>query len=499
MGRTGRWSRTRPRKLTLKLDWQTWLHGAPRRDFYDAERRTTEDFRIGLKKGWDSYPGLFSLSMLIADSVPPFETRPCESLTSPFSRKFTHIMRSPFLSCCSVSFAFPLCLSVWCGQVVGDESVIEVSERAQKIHQSGYVWDGHNDLPWAARERNDIRFDKIDLWKEPKLHTDIPRLRSGNVKAQFWSVYVPAKTRRAGTAFQTTLEQIECVHTMVAKYPDVFEIALSASDVKRIVPTGKIASLIGVEGGHSIEDSLSKLKELYARGARYMTLTHGDTLDWADSATDDSKSDGLAAFGEEVVREMNRMGMLVDLSHVSPATMSDALDITSAPIIFSHSSARSIADHPRNVPDAILERLEENGGLVMINFYSGFVVPESARNLRDSVVAKRGFDKEFGEDSNAAKNAMLKWRATRPNVPGDVTMVVDHIDHVAKTAGIDHVGLGGDFDGIDVLPKGLEDVSKYPVLTELLLRRGYSEADIHKIMSGNMLRVLEAAEAVAKK
>ena len=381
--------------------------------------------------------------------------------------------------------------------VFADEPPVVISDMAKKIHTSGYVWDGHNDLPWAARERNDVRFEKIDLWNEPKLHTDIPRLKAGNVGAQFWSVFVPAKTRQAGTAFQTTMEQIDCVYAMVRKYPDVFEIALTASDVERIQKSGKIASLMGVEGGHSIENSLGKLKELFSRGARYMTLTHGDTLDWADAATDQSQSDGLSPFGEEVVREMNRMGMLVDLSHVSPATMSDALNITKAPVIFSHSSALAIADHPRNVPDDILLRVKKNGGLVMINFFSGFVVPESATNLKDMFDARRVIDKEFGSDTDAGKNAMLKWKAAHPTIPGDIAIVVEHIHHIAKTAGIDHVGLGGDFDGVDMLPKGLEDVSKYPSITELLLRKGYSESDIHKIMSGNMMRVLKACEAVS--
>lgn len=394
------------------------------------------------------------------------------------------------LAACLVSQTLAFCLCV-----LGDEHPVEISERALKIHASGYVWDGHNDLPWAARERNDVRFEKIDLRNEPKLHTDIPRLRAGNVGAQFWSVFVPSKTRQAGIAFQTTMEQIDCVYAMVKKYPDVFEIALTSSDVERIQKSGKIASLMGVEGGHSIENSLGKLKELYSRGARYMTLTHGDTLDWADAATDESKSDGLSPFGEEVVREMNRMGMLVDLSHVSPATMSDALNITNAPVLFSHSSAMAIADHPRNVPDDILVRVRDNGGLVMINFFSGFVVPESAKNLKDMFGARREIEKEFGSDTDASKNAMLKWKAAHPSTPGDIAIVIEHIDHVAKTAGIDHVGLGGDFDGVDMLPKGLEDVSKYPSITELLLRKGYSETDIHKIMSGNMMRVLKACEA----
>ena len=397
-----------------------------------------------------------------------------------------------------LSFALLIYLLLIDRPALGDGPDFSISERAKQIHRASYVWDGHNDLPWALRERNDLRIEKTDLNNEPKLHTDIPRLRAGNVGAQFWSVFVPSKTRHTGTAFQTTIEQIDCVYALVKKYPDVFEIALNSNDVERIRSSGKIASLMGVEGGHSIENSIGKLKELFARGARYMTLTHGDTLDWADAATDDSKSDGLSPFGEEIVREMNRMGMLVDLSHVSPATMSDALDITTAPIIFSHSSAMSIANHPRNVPDDILRRVKSNGGIVMINFFSGFVVPESAKNMKDMFGVRREFEKEFGSDSDLAKNAMLKWRSSHPIYPGDASVVVEHIDHVAKIAGVDHVGLGSDYDGIEVVPKGLEDVSTYPLLTELLLRKGYSENELHKIMSGNMMRVLKACEGAAK-
>ncbi|MCF7960797.1 MAG: dipeptidase [Pirellula sp.] len=397
-----------------------------------------------------------------------------------------------------LSFALLIYLLLIDRPALGDGPDFSISERAKQIHRASYVWDGHNDLPWALRERNDLRIERTDLNNEPKLHTDIPRLRAGNVGAQFWSVFVPSKTRHTGTAFQTTIEQIDCVYALVKKYPDVFEIALNSNDVERIRSSGKIASLMGVEGGHSIENSIGKLKELFARGARYMTLTHGDTLDWADAATDDSKSDGLSPFGEEIVREMNRMGMLVDLSHVSPATMSDALDITTAPIIFSHSSAMSIANHPRNVPDDILRRVKSNGGIVMINFFSGFVVPESAKNMKDMFGVRREFEKEFGSDSDLAKNAMLKWRSSHPIYPGDASIVVEHIDHVAKIAGVEHVGLGSDYDGIEVVPKGLEDVSTYPLLTELLLRKGYSESDIHKIMSGNMMRVLKACEGAAK-
>lgn len=375
---------------------------------------------------------------------------------------------------------------------------VEISDRAREIHSRSYVWDGHNDLPWALRARNDLNVEKTNLNHEPSLHTDIPRLRAGNVGAQFWSVFVPASTMRTENAFQMTLEQIACVRAILAKHPEVFEFAATASDVERIRKAGKIASLMGVEGGHSIENSISKLRELYAQGVRYMTLTHGDSLDWADAATDIAKSDGLSPFGEEVVREMNRLGMLVDLSHVSPATMMDALEISSAPIIFSHSSAKAVADHPRNVPDDVLLRVKANGGLVMVNFFSGFVVPESAKNMKDMFDVRRKLEKEFGPNPDAEpfKKAMATWRAQNPILPGDASIVVDHIDHIAKIAGVDHVGIGSDYDGVTTLPDGLEDVSKYPILTELLLRKGYSETDIHKILSGNMLRVMKAMEAV---
>jgi membrane dipeptidase len=407
-----------------------------------------------------------------------------------------HSLGVPAVTYRLIAFALgALCAS---NALSADTPEVSISDKAKAIHARSYIWDGHNDLPWALREISDLKLEKTDLWTDAKLHTSIPKLREGNVGAQFWSVFVPSRTRRSGTSFQMTMEQIECVNAIVAKYPDVFEIALTSNDVERIRKAGKIASLIGVEGGHSIEDSIGKLRELFQRGARYMTLTHGDTLDWADAATDKSLSDGLSPFGEEVVREMNRLGMLVDLSHVSPATMSDALNISSAPIIFSHSSARAIADHPRNVPDEILKRLPSNGGLVMINFFSGFVVPESAKNMREMFDVRRNFEKEFGSDQAAIDKAMAKWRASHPVLPGDVSMVVDHIDHVAKTAGIDHVGIGSDFDGIETVPKGLENVSKYPAITELLVQRGYSETDIHKIMSGNMMRVLKGCEKAAK-
>ncbi len=380
------------------------------------------------------------------------------------------------------------------------EKEFTISSRAMEIHRRAYVWDGHNDLPWALREAGDRTFSKIDLrTNQSKLNTDIPRLRQGNVGAQFWSVYVPAKERFQGTAFQSTLEQIAIVKAMVAKYPDVFELATTADEVVRIQKSGKIASLIGVEGGHCIENSISLLRQLHAAGANYMTLTHGDSLDWADAATDNPISDGLSAFGEEVVHELNRLGMLVDISHVSAATMRDAIQISSAPVIFSHSSARAVADHPRNVPDDILEQVRDNGGIVMVNFFSGFVEPRSAINMQGMFDIRRELDAKYGSDKESITREHDRWKADHPIYRGDASTVVDHIDHIIKVAGIDHVGIGSDFDGVSSLPVGLEDVSKYPVITELLLQRGYSEQDIHKVLYENMLRVLKRCDEIAKR
>jgi membrane dipeptidase len=374
-----------------------------------------------------------------------------------------------------------------------------ISPEAQAIHMRGYVFDGHNDLPWEVRKFS-RRFDQLDLRQsQPKLHTDIERLKKGNVGAQFWSVYVPAETMKTSTAFQTTMEQIDLVHEMIARYPDVFALALTADDVVKARSQGKIASLIGMEGGHSIEDSIQKLRQFHAKGARYMTLTHSDTLAWADSATDTAKHDGLAPFGESVVREMNRLGMLVDLSHVSPATMHDALDVSQAPVIFSHSSARAIADHPRNVPDDVLKRLPKNGGVVMINFFSGFVVPESAKIMREMFEVRRGLMEKFPNSKEDMEKEYKAWQLKHPYPAGDAAIVVDHIEHVIKVAGIDHVGLGSDYDGIGKTPIGMEDVSTYPILTELLVQRGYSEEDIHKVLFKNVLRALADCEKVSQR
>jgi len=376
--------------------------------------------------------------------------------------------------------------------------VVKLTEEGQKVHAATFVFDGHNDLPWEMRTKAASSFDKRDI-REPQkaMHTDIPRLKQGNVGAQFWSVYVPADTAKKGTALQQTLEQIELVQEMLRRYPDVFEQARTAADVERIQKSGKIASLIGVEGGHAIEDSIENLRRLHKLGAGYMTLTHSDTLTWADSATDTGKSQGLSPFGEEIVREMNRLGMLVDLSHVSDETMKDAIRVSRAPIIYSHSSARAIARHPRNVPDDVLALVKQNGGVVMVNFYSGFVVPKSAEIMSKMFDARRELRAKFPKEEDYERE-LKRWETANPYPAGSIHDVVDHIQHIAKVAGVDHVGIGSDYDGITRVPAQLEDVSTYPLITQELLNRGWKADDIGKLMSGNILRVMRRAEEVAK-
>ena len=374
-----------------------------------------------------------------------------------------------------------------------DRSEIVVSPETAAFHRTLLVADGHNDLPWAVRTNFGSDFGRFDLAAGvPSLHTDLPRLRAGGVGLQFWSVYVPANTMNTGRAAAQVFEQIAVVKKIVRDYPDDFALCTTAAGVDAARAEGKIASLIGMEGGHAIENSLGLLRQFREAGAAYMTLTHSATLDWADSATDEPKSDGLSPFGEEVVREMNRLGMLVDLSHVSPATMHDALDISTAPVIFSHSSARAVADHPRNVPDDVLARLPANGGVVMVNFYSGFVVPSAAAARADMFEVRRRIEAEHPDDETARKTAMLAWRRDNPVDPGTVHDVLDHIERILQVAGVDHVGLGGDYDGVSTLPVGLEDVSGYPRITQGLLDRGHSREDVAKMMGGNTLRVLRA-------
>jgi membrane dipeptidase len=372
------------------------------------------------------------------------------------------------------------------------------TEDTLKFHRDCLVWDGHNDLPWQFREKKDLSFQTIDLMKVQKgLHTDIPRLRQGGLGAQFWAAYVPTETAKKGTAVRDTLEQIDVIHRMVKAYPDTFEMAYTADDVVRIHKDGKIASLIGVEGGHSIDNSLGVLRTYYDLGVRYMTLTHTDNTDWADSATDKPVHHGLTEFGEQVVVEMNRLGMLVDISHVSPETMKAALKASRAPLIASHSSAFAVADHPRNVPDDVLELVKKNGGVVMVNFYSGFITPEGARLSRDMFQVAREMKEKY-PDEKELQAAMNAYHKEHPMPAGSVHDVVDHVEHIIQIAGVDHVGLGSDFDGINSVPKQLEDVSCYPNITQELLNRGHSKEEVRKILGENMLRVMREAERVAR-
>jgi membrane dipeptidase len=376
---------------------------------------------------------------------------------------------------------------------------VVLTDEARALHKDCLVVDGHNDLPWQFREKKDLSFHTLDIARPVKgIHTDLPRLRAGGVGAQFWAAYVPVSTRKDHSAIRMTLEQIDVIHRMVKAYPHDLEFARTADDIDRIHKAGKVASLIGVEGGHSIDDSLGVLRCYYDLGVRYMTLTHSENTDWADSATDKPKANGLTPFGEEVVLEMNRLGMMVDISHVSADTMRHALRVSRAPVIASHSSAYALAPHPRNVPDDVLILVAKNGGVVMVNFFPGFLSPEGARASRDMFQAARDLQKKYPNEAEF-QTAMDAWRKEHPLPVVTVRTVVDHIDHIVKVAGIDHVGLGSDYDGIPAVPRQLEDVSCYPYITQELLNRGYTKEQILKILGGNILRVLREAEAVAKK
>jgi membrane dipeptidase len=382
---------------------------------------------------------------------------------------------------------------------VADRPAVVLGDEARKVHAAAIVIDGHNDLPGEIRKKGGSSFTNLDISKpQPELDTDIPRLRAGGVGGQFWSAYVPAETMRTGGAARQTLEQIDLIYRMVERYPETFVLARTADDIERSHAEGKIASLIGLEGGHSIEDSLGVLRDYARLGARYMTLTHSDTLAWADAATDTARHGGLTAFGVEVVQEMNRLGMLVDISHVSVETMHDALRASRAPVIASHSSAYSIAAHPRNVPDEILREVAKNGGVVMVNFFSGFVVPAAALVMGKMFDVGRELRVKH-PDTAQFELAMKEWLKANPFPAGTIHDVVDHIDHIVKVAGVDHVGLGSDYDGVTKLPVQLEDVSSYPLLTQELLNRGYTAEGIHKIMGRNVLRVMRQAEDVAEK
>ena len=432
----------------------------------------------------------------------------------------------------------------------------DLNQQARDLLRRFPLIDGHNDLPWALRERaggdaNKVRLSPpalgatelppplgttelppplgaTELPPAPAvtarppgpavtaspagapddpaevnlatpvagLHTDLPRLAAGGVGAQFWSVYVPASV--AGDAAVTAvLEQIDLARRIVARYPEALELALTADDVDRIFAAGRVASLLGAEGGHAIAGSLGVLRMLYALGVRYLTLTHNANVGWADAATDEPAAGGLTDFGRAVVREMQRIGMLVDLSHVSPDTMRDSLDVAEAPVIFSHSSARAICDAPRNVPDDVLARLAGNGGVCMVTFVPAFVSPECADWLADLKVeaARRGLDpRNLGE----LFSFKSEWELTHPVPQATLAQVADHVDHVRKVAGVEHVGLGGDFDGTDDVTVGLEDVSTYPALFAELLARGWTESDCAALAGGNLLRALRQAESFAR-
>ena len=376
---------------------------------------------------------------------------------------------------------------------MSDPGILAARELLAKVP----LVDGHNDLPWALREAGCAGLDGTDLGQPVSFtQTDLPRLAAGGVGGQFWSVYVPSSLS-GEAAVAATLEQIDLVRRMIRLYPRQLELALTADDVQRVFAAGRVASLLGAEGGHSIASSMGVLRAMYALGVRYLTLTHNANVPWADSATDQPRAGGLTEFGRAVVREMQRLGMLADLSHVSPATMRDALDVAEAPVIFSHSSARALCDHPRNVPDDILARLPDNRGVCMVTFVSSFVSPECWAWEREltAEMQRRGADPW----ELSARDAVRRELAAASPVPGaTLAQVVAHIEHVREVAGVDHVGLGGDFDGTDQLPDEMADVSCYPALLAELLSRGWTEEDCGKLAGGNILRVMHEAEVAAR-
>jgi membrane dipeptidase len=385
------------------------------------------------------------------------------------------------------------------------------AQRIERVLAQTPLIDGHNDLPWEIRTRFASDLAKVDLSRStlalpapegsPPLMTDIPRLRAGRVGGQFWSVFIPVEVK-GPAAVQMTVEQIDIVKQMCARYPNDLAMAYTAADVMRAHKAGRIASLIGVEGGHQINDSLDVLRAYYDLGARYMTLTHSANTAWADSATDNPAHHGLTPFGREVVREMNRLGMLIDLSHVSEETMRAALAVSEAPVIYSHSSARALVDHPRDVPDDVLRLVAANGGVVMVNFFPGYVSEARRRWDADRAAEVARYNSPpFGGlyigQPERARAAMAEWERAHPQPPVGIGDVADHIDHIRKVAGVDHVGLGSDFDGIPEAPAGLDGVDKYPALLAELVRRGWSDADLARLAGGNVLRALGRAEEVS--
>ena len=404
-------------------------------------------------------------------------------------------------------------ISVANAKSAAQASEAELMARVDRVLAKTPLIDGHNDLPWEIRTREEKVDLNIDHSRLPRpagvptdwvgLMTDIPRLRAGHVGGQFWSVWIPATTTGA-EAIKTTIEEIDIVREMTAQYPQALQMAYTADEIVRMHKAGRIASLIGIEGGHQIGNSMAALRQFYTLGARYMTLTHSLNNDWADSATANPEHNGLTGFGRAIVAEMNRLGMIVDLSHVSPKTMKDAIAASRSPVMFSHSGARGLIDHPRDVPDDVLRLVAQNHGIVMVNFYPGYISQERARWDADRAAEMTRYNSPpyvglyIGQPERAAA-ALAEWERLHP--PPTVTLadVADHLDFIRKIAGIESVGLGSDFDGIPITPDGLDGVDKYPALLVELARRGWTDAELAAVAGGNMLRVLRENEAVARK
>jgi membrane dipeptidase len=373
----------------------------------------------------------------------------------------------------------------------------KVTSEALEIHRQALVFDGHNSLVSQLRKRKELSVETVDLTRfQPGLHTDIPRLRQGGVSAQVFATYVSPEMAKKGAAVKDTLEQIEQVRRFADRFPDAFELAAGASDVQRIRQAGKVACLVAVEGGHAIDGSLAVLNAYYQAGARCLALTHDETHGWADAALDASTNKGLTAFGESVVREMNRLGMVIDLSHASVETVQDTLKVSRVPVIFSHSAAAKLAPHPRNVSDEVLRLVAANGGVVHVNFFSGFLTANSVEAYQKRSKAANDLRKTF-KTPQQFDLALTQWLADNPLPTTSVSDVVDHIDHIVTVAGIDHVGLGSNFDGMVSVPRNLEDVSCFPYVTQELLKRGYTSEQTRKILGGNTLRVLKSVETGA--
>lgn len=370
-------------------------------------------------------------------------------------------------------------------------------QKALKLHRSSIVVDTHNDITTMMIDENyDIGQSSVG-----KYHTDLARMKEGGLTAEFFSIYVDKKYAKEGGSARRALDQIDLVYRAAEKYPNQLMMATSVADIRRAKKEGKVAALMGIEGGHAIENSLSALRDFYRLGVRYMTLTHNNTNDWADSSRDEPRHNGLTDFGKEVVREMNRLGMLVDVSHVSDKTMSDVLDISTAPVIASHSSARALSNHPRNIPDDLLRRIAKNGGVVMVNFYTDFIDQKAydADKARDARLKPQvdALNEKYKNDPKRLEEETNKLMAANPLPPTPLSVLIDHFDHIKQVAGIDHVGIGSDFDGGITLPEGMRDISQLPNITYELLRRGYSEADIRKVLGENFLRVFSEAERIA--